>query len=329
MVKDYYLKIGKASDLKDSKERTIYRLLEIFPGALSWITLILAVFLSWLKPAWVAIFIIVFVLYWLFRTIYFSFHLRSGYQQMKINERIDWLEKLNQLNRLNSEKSWKEKNLKIKKWQDIYHLIVLPMYKEPLEIVRGSLSSLLKSDYPKEKMIVVLACEERAKTDIESVVSAIKKEFEKKFFKFLIVWHPKNLPGEIAGKGANETFAAKIAKIKIIDILRIPYQNIIYSSFDIDTSIFPKYFSCLTYYYLVSKKPQKTSFQPIPLFINNIWQAPSFSRVFAFSSTFWHTMNQERPEKLITFSSHSMSFQALVDIDFKQTNVVSDDSRIF
>ena len=32
---------------------------------------------------------------------------------------------------------------------------------------------------------------------------------------------------------------------------------------------------------------------------------------------------------MITFSSHSMSFKALVDVDFRQTNVVSDDSRIF
>ncbi len=40
-------------------------------------------------------------------------------------------------------------------------------------------------------------------------------------------------------------------------------------------------------------------------------------------------MCQERPEKLLTFSSHSMPFKALVDVDFRQTNVVSDDSRIF
>jgi len=40
-------------------------------------------------------------------------------------------------------------------------------------------------------------------------------------------------------------------------------------------------------------------------------------------------MNQERPEKLITFSSHSMPFKALNDVGFKQKNVVSDDSRIF
>jgi hypothetical protein len=40
-------------------------------------------------------------------------------------------------------------------------------------------------------------------------------------------------------------------------------------------------------------------------------------------------MNQERPEKLITFSSHSMPLQALIGVGFKQKNVVSDDSRIF
>ena len=40
-------------------------------------------------------------------------------------------------------------------------------------------------------------------------------------------------------------------------------------------------------------------------------------------------MNQASPGNLVTFSSHSMSFRALVDVGFKQTNVVSDDSRIF
>jgi cellulose synthase/poly-beta-1,6-N-acetylglucosamine synthase-like glycosyltransferase len=40
-------------------------------------------------------------------------------------------------------------------------------------------------------------------------------------------------------------------------------------------------------------------------------------------------MNQEQPEKLVTFSSHSMSFKALNEVGFKQVNVVSDDSRIF
>ncbi len=242
---------------------------------------------------------------------------------MAEHEKIDWMKKLNSLPparySLPSVKSWKE----------IYHLIVIPMYKESLEVIQGNLKALVSTDYPKDKMIVVLACEERAREQVQGTAEEIKKEFENEFFKLIITWHPAGMPGEIAGKGSNEAWASKKAKEEIIDLLKIPYENIIFSSFDVDTCVFPKYFSCLTYHYLISKKPTRTSFQPVPLFINNIWQAPVISRIFSFSSTFWHTMNQERPEKLVTFSSHSMSFQAIIDVGFKQTNVVSDDSRIF
>ena len=40
-------------------------------------------------------------------------------------------------------------------------------------------------------------------------------------------------------------------------------------------------------------------------------------------------MHQAWPERLTTFSSHSMPFKALVEIGFWQTNIVSEDSRIF
>ena len=118
-------------------------------------------------------------------------------------------------------------------------------------------------------------------------------------------------------------------KKEIIDKLKIPYKKIIVTSLDADTKVFPKYFSCLTYNFLTEKDPLHSSFQPIPLFLNNILQSPPISRIFAFSASFWEMMCQERPEKLKTFSSHSMSFQALVGVDFRQKNVVSDDSRIF
>ena len=310
---DYYLKVARAKDLKNLKERLLFRLFEIFPGVLSWGALFLVIFLSWWQPIWIAIFIIIFVIFWFLRTIYFSLHLWSGYKKMAEHEKIDWMEKLNELS----------------SWKHVYHLIIIPMAEESLEIVKDGFKSLENTDYPNNKMIVVLACEEKFKDSTQATAEQIRKEFSSKFFKFLITWHPGNLSGEIPGKGSNETWAAKKAKEKIIDPLEIAYENIVFSSFDVDTCVFPKYFSCLTYHYLISEKPTRTSFQPVPLFINNIWQAPAISRVFSFSSTFWHAMNQERAEKLVTFSSHSMSFYALNDIGFKQTNVVSDDSRIF
>jgi hypothetical protein len=40
-------------------------------------------------------------------------------------------------------------------------------------------------------------------------------------------------------------------------------------------------------------------------------------------------MQQERPEKLATFSSHSVAFKSLYEVGYWQKNVVSEDSRIF
>lgn len=75
--------------------------------------------------------------------------------------------------------------------------------------------------------------------------------------------------------------------------------------------------------------PYRSSYQPIPVYHNNIWSAPFFSRVAAASNTFWQMMMQIRPEMLVTYSSHSMTFKALVDIGFWSTKMVSEDSRIF
>jgi cellulose synthase/poly-beta-1,6-N-acetylglucosamine synthase-like glycosyltransferase len=315
-----YLEVSKYTDLENSSDRILYRFLEMLQGILSWTVIISAIILSWFFPLWTSGTIILFAIFWFLRSIYFSAHLRSGYKEMKKNEAIDWLSKLDEI---------KEYPINISSWKKIYHLIIIPTYEESEEILRNTIRSIEENDYPKEEMIIVLAIEERAGSKAEETAFKIKKDFENTFFSFLITVHPKDIPGEIAGKSSNEAWGTKVVKQEVIDELKIPYENIILTSLDSDTFVYPRYFSCLTYYYLTDEDPLKTSFQPIPLYINNIWEASPISRVFSFSSTFWHTINQQRPEKLITFSSHSMSFKALVDIGFKQTNVVSEDSRVF
>jgi len=317
-----YLKIGSASDIENPKERTIYRILEIFPGVFSWFTLIGAFLLSLKAPFLISYFLIILVVFWLVRSVYLSFHLRAGFRRMNKYEKMDWIEKLEKLPAGHN-------LLPIADWRDIYHLIVLPNYKEPFEVIRETLRALVGSNYPKEKMIVVVSFEEKAGEERKIVAEEVKKEFEKKFFRLLITFHPADLPGEIPGHGSNDAWAAKQAKEKIIDQIKLPYENIVVSSFDIDTRVFPKYFGCLTYHYLTCQKPFRTSFQPIPLYNNNIWEAPPFSQISSFSASFWQIMCQERPDKLVTFSSHSMSFKALVEAGFKQTNIIADDSRIF
>ena len=311
----YYLKISKATDLKSPKERLIYRAFEILPGALAWLTILGVIFLSWLNPAFIAIFIITFDIYWVLKTIYLSFHLRISYKQMQNNIKINWMEKV--------------KAIKNKNYKDYYHLIILPVYKEPYQVIKETIQAILNAEYPNDKMMVILAIEERAGESAQKIAERIKLEYSNNFYKFLITVHPEDIVGELAGKGANSTWAARQAKKELIDKLKIPYKNVIVSCFDIDTQVYPKYFSCLTYHYLTAKNPTRTSYQPVPVYHNNIWKAPCISRVVATSGTFWQMIQQQRPERLSTFSSQSMSFKALNEVDFWPVNMVSEDSRIF
>lgn len=323
MGKYNYLHIGRADDLTEPKDFKIYRALEALPGFLAWTTIILIIALSFVLPFWISVFIIIFDIYWLIKTVYLSLHLRISYNRLKENMKIDWLAKLSKLPPT-------EYTLpSIKSWHDVQHLIFLPLYKEDSALVSTTLDSLLRSNYPKEKMIIVLCWEERGGDQTEATVREMERVYADKFYRFLPVMHPTNLTDEIPGKGSNAAYAAKLIKAQLIDPSGINYSHILVSNFDIDTVVFPEYFGALTYTFLTTPNPLRASYQPVPLYINNIWEAPSFARVVAFSATFWHTIKQEKHETATTFSSHSMPWQALVDVGFWQKNMVSEDSRIF
>jgi len=313
MEKKDYLNISDARDIKNKKERTIYRFLEMLPGMISFGTLLGVLVFSWLIPAWVALFVICFCFYYLLRILYFSLHQIMGYFKVKQHMKRNWLSEL--------------KKIPDKNWKKIYHVIILPNYKEGERIIKESLESLITSEYPKEKLIVVLAQEERAGKEYCDAAKKIEQSYTHAFFKFLTVIHPDNIPGEIAGKGSNVAFAGKEIK-KLIDELKIPYEDILISSFDIDTKVYPKYFSCLTWYYMTGKNPTRASYQPIPVYNNNIWKAAFFARVVSTSNTFWQMIQQERPEKLTTYSSHATPAKVFFEVGYP-ANVVCDDSRIF
>lgn len=307
-----YLRIGNAKELA-GKDKKLYRALEILPGFLSWSTLFGLLILSYFQPVWVAYFIIAFDIYWLLRVIYLAIHLVAAYKKLKKNLKIDW----------------KMLCEKLDNWHDITHLIILPTYNESYDIIKPSIESIINSGYPLEKMIIVFATEERGGDEAQARAQQIKEEYSHLFGNFIITIHPDNITGELKGKGANQAWAAKQVKKDVIDKSNIKYENIIVSIFDIDTCVQKGYFHCLTHRFLTVNDPLRASYQPIPVYHNNLWTAPFISRVAATSNTFWQMMQQIRQERMATYSSHSMPWKVLVDIGFWSTNHVSEDSHIF
>jgi len=310
--KSPYFHVAHARDLK-GKDKFIFRLLEIFPGLLSWGTILAIIFLSAYKPIWAAYFIIAFDLYWLLKTAHLSFHHRYNWKRLKHNIALDWKDMTKAL-----------------KYEHLYHMVILPYYDEGQSVVEESVKSLSQTQYDtKKNMIVILATEARAGKEAEEIAKRVKEKYKNSFKEILITVHPADLPGEMAGKGSNIAWAAERSRVEVLDPNNIDYKNVLVSAFDVDTIAWPQYFLCLTWHFLTAEDPYNSSFQPVPIYSNNIWDAPSFSRVAAMTSTFWQMIQQERPEKLTTFSSHAVSFQALYEIGYWQKNMVSEDSRIF
>ncbi len=304
-------KVGRAEELS-GRDRRLYRLLEILPGAASWVTLIGVVLASMYTPVFAAYFIIAFSLYWLLKTIFLSAHLRHNWRHMRHNMTVDWKARVTPL-----------------PYTHLYHLILLPFYKEPEAVLEATLRSLDACDYDNKKMIIVLPAEARAGDEAYMIAKHLEERWGERFGHFLVTVHPADIPGEMAGKGSNATWALEEARRTILDTYHIPYDDVIVSTFDCDTVMYPQYFNCLVWHFLTAPEPYKTSFQPVPVFNNNMWDAPAISRITAMSSTFWEMIQQERPERMATFSSHSVSFHALYEIGYGQTNMVSEDSRIY
>ena len=304
-------KVGRATELT-GKDRRLFRILEIIPGAASWSALVLVILASIYVPFWAAYFIIAFAIYWVLKTLFLSYHVRYNLKRLKHHMKLDWKVLASRF-----------------EYEHFYQLVIFPYYNEPEEVLDEALRGLSEAKYDLKKMIVVLAAEKRAGEEIVAQGYRMQEKYKDVFGHLLVTAHPADTMGEIAGKGSNTHYALRVVHKEVIEKYQIPVRDIVTSIFDVDTVIYPDYFNCLMWHFLTAKNPYKSAYQPVPLFNNNLWEAPALSRVMAMSSTFWQMIMQERPDKSATFSSHSVSYQALYEIGYGQANVVSEDSRIF
>ena len=336
------------------KRTSAYRFWEMLPGSISWTILLLPVVFSFIWPAGVAYFIILFDTYWLVKALVMGGHLIAGYIHLKRSVRIDWLERCKKTDdlegwantlsrqlalakgfeagRLREELAQVEQIREVpraqKSWETVIHAVIYTIYKESYEVVAASVRACLTSNYPKDKIVLILAIEERAGEPAQQVVRRAQQEFASEFRDILITVHPDGIAGELKAKGANAYHAGKELQA-YIDQQGIAYDDVIASCFDADALPSKQYFANVTYEYVLRSERTFRSYQPIPLFNNNIWDVPILNRLVALGSSYWQMIESTRPYRLINFSSQAMSLKTLVDIDFWDRTIVSEDSRQF
>lgn len=330
------------------KRRPLYRFLEILPGMLSYAAVILLFLLSWLNPFLGALYCLIIIATTLVKAVGVAFRTIQGYKVMKRAERVNWAERLADLenphdayerlrDRRDNSYDFAEhvQNLRLlsavegksePKPHEIYHAVIMTAYNEGLETLVPSIEAVRDTTFTNERIIFVLAYEERGGEVMEQNAQELKKMFRGVFGKFLLVKHPDKLRGEIVGKGPNLTYAGKHLA-EYVEKKRIPKENVIITSLDSDNRVSEKYFDYVAYEFCVRPDRQHYSYQPVSLFMNNIWDAPAPMRVIALSNSFFNVITTMRPHLLRNFASHAQPLAALEGMDFWSKRTIVEDGH--
>lgn len=315
------------------------RAMEIFPGGVTWLTILLPVLLSLVAPIWVAYFIIAYDLYWMMKSFRLSGNLVRGYRRLHSAQKIDWNSRLRELSNLQAARASASDPLEQARLdgliarQDaimdpgqIYHAVVLATYNESMDTLNPSVQSLTEVDFPLSQLMLVIAYEERGGPQTEANALALVKEFGDKFALCIAVKHPDGIPGEVRGKGGNISYAGRVLT-REIEARGIDPERVLVTTFDSDHRSSKNYFSYLSYLYAIEPNRIHKSYQPIPMFYNNIWDAPAPMRVIATGNSFWLLMETMRPHRLRNFAAHAQSLAALIRTDYWSINSIVEDGH--
>ena len=296
----------------EKHDRKVHRFLEILPGGVSWSLILFPVWGSFLIPIAVAYYIIAFDIYWFYRSASMAVFAFSSYFKIRVFQKYDWIRDV---------KGFGD-------WKKIHHLILIPTYKEPLYILRRTLTALKNQSFPQKQVSIILAFEKREGRPAQEKAKILKQEFGRNFANLLTTFHP-DVPGEVKGKSSNNSYAAKMAKKEIVDRQKKPIDYVLVTSADADSTIHEEYLACLTYKFLDSPRRYNLIFQPAIMYYNNIWQVPAPIRVFSTTSSLTQIGLLSRKDRLINFSTYSSSLKLIDQIGYWDVDVIPEDYRLF
>lgn len=352
--------MAKSTPIRFADTRVFYRIFEIIPGAVTWTFLLSPIIFSFLWPIGVAYFIIAFDLFWLLKSIRMSYSLLLGYRRTRETERIDWNDRLRELADINNSLTHAQHRLEAAQKRGaprahiknitseverlallqkhhktilapdkVWQCMIMPVYNESIDIVRPSVEAILNSEYDAKKIIFVLTYEQRGGEAAKTTAMALEKEFAGKFGQYKTYCHPDGIEGEIKGKGPNISYAGR----KILEFIRkekIEVNDVIITTLDCDNRVHKQYLSRLSYAFCISPNRHHTSFQPLTLFFNNLWDVPAPMRVIATGNSFWVMIESVRQGRLRNFASHAQPLSALIETDFwSLTSPVEDGHQFY
>ena len=341
-----------------------YRFFEILPGALSYTMFILLFVLSLLSPTIGSYYLLLIIAVTLVKAVGIVYRTVQGYNAAKRAEKVDWHKRLQELK--NPHKNYERliltkshefefdehvENLKMlsvgkdlvvsekdldeygktfkvdfPEPDEIFHAVIMVAYNEGLDTLIPTVEAVKKSSFENKRIIFVFGYEERGGEEMAKNAKFLAEKYKDVFYKFIPVMHPKDLKGEIQGKGPNLDYAAD-ELVKFVKKQHILFKNVVVTSLDSDNRMSKWYLDYVAYQFIVHPNRQHLSYQPVSLFTNNIWDAPAPMRIIAISNSFFNIISSMRSHTLKNFASHSQPLLALSEMGFWSKKTIVEDGH--
>jgi hypothetical protein len=214
-------------------------------------------------------------------------------------------------------------------WDVVRHIVIIPAYKESLAVLRCTLSNLANQHEARKRMTIVLAME-AAEDGCAEKAEQLQREYARQFEHLDYTVHPRGLPGEMQCKSANEAWAARWAKRKLVDELGYNIDHILVTTMDADTLWHPRHFHALTCLFAIHPQRHLRFWQSPIRYHGNIWQInPLLRLVNAYSGAFELAYLAARWWTPMPMSSYSLSLRLLDSAGYWDSDVIADEWHMF
>lgn len=306
-------------------QHTQQRLLEILPGALTWFALLVPVIAAFTirlnddGMLWIlGVGAVVLDAYWLVRTTVTVLGVRKTLKALEATEKINWLERCQELEASLPEGAPVP--------SEVVHCALIPTYTESYDVLRATVAALAATNYPDQLRICAIITRETDAGGSENV-TRLGEEFAGQFRLFLHIRDPL-LPGIVVGKSAAMAYGGPVLKAACDELGLDPARTMV-TDLDSDFRVHPQYFAYLSFQFCSAQDRLVSIWQPVPVFLNNIWRVPVAVRVMATAATQWQMFLHQHPHRLVMFSSYSMSLDLLASVGYWDSDVIPEDSRFF
>ncbi|KIW99725.1 uncharacterized protein Z518_11138 [Rhinocladiella mackenziei CBS 650.93] len=158
--------------------------------------------------------------------------------------------------------------------------IVVPSYKEDIEILETSLRVLASHLLAKTSYDIFLAMEERDPNGV-NVAQNLIQLFSGSFREIQFTVHPAHLPGEVPGKSSNVSWAAKAIEQKYVN--NPDWPGVLITVMDSDTHLLSQYFETILTHHLRNRRERglidMTLYIPPIIFDRNAHLVPQLVRI--------------------------------------------------